>query len=189
VLENRERLAAALGVDLGSFVVARQVHGARVAMVSAADRGLGARGDADAVPDADALVTNHRDVVLAVMVADCVPVIVFDPVTPAVAVVHAGRKGTAAHIAREAVETMTASFDSDPVHFVAALGPSIGPDSYEVDLWASNVADLVAAGLRRENVEVAGIDTFADERFFSHRLGQPTGRFMAFAALGTGVAE
>jgi polyphenol oxidase len=114
-------------------------------------------------------------------------VIVFDPTTPAVAVVHAGRKGTAANIARKTVETMTASFDSDPVHFVAALGPSIGPDSYETDLWSANVTDLVAAGLRRENVEVAAVDTLTDERFFSHRRVQPTGRFMAFAALGTDV--
>jgi copper oxidase (laccase) domain-containing protein len=132
-------------------------------------------------------------------------------------VVHAGWKGTVAHVARKAVETMARDFDSDPVRFVAAIGPSIGPDSYDVgpevaeqaraafpdadviddadsakprfDLWAANTADLVAAGLRRENVEVAGIDTFTDERFFSHRRQAPTGRFMAYAALGTDVYE
>lgn len=211
MLANRERLASALGVELGNFIVARQVHGSDVRTVSAADCGCGAYGDENAIPDTDALITRHPGIVLAVMVADCVPIVVFDPDTRAIGVVHAGWKGTVAHVARKAVETMARDFDSDPVRCVAAIGPSIGPESYEVgdevaeqaraafpeatvidessdgklrfDLWESNAADLVAAGLRRENVEVAGIDTFADERFFSHRRQAPTGRFMAFAGL------
>jgi hypothetical protein len=211
VLENRQRLAATLGVDLSQFVVANQVHDGDVAVVTSVDRSRGALSDDTAIPAADALVSAHTETVLAVMVADCVPVIVFDPSTPAAGIAHAGWKGTVAHVTRNTVETMAREFGTDPVHYVAAIGPSIGPDSYEVgpevaeqaraafpdadvirehyganphfDLWASNTADLLSAGLRRENIDIAAIDTLTDPRFFSHRRRAPTGRFMAFAGL------
>ena len=210
--ENRRRLATALGVSLDDFVVPQQVHKGRVEVVSDAHRGRGARSDDDALPATDALVTREKGLVLAVMIADCVPVIVFDPVLPVVGVAHAGWAGTLHHITRRKVETMQAEFGSDPASLVAAVGPSIGPATYEVradvaelvraefagldvlrstgeeafllDLWESNVGDLVEAGLLRENIVIAGIDTYQDAaRFYSHRRDGTTGRFMALAML------
>jgi len=212
VLENRRRVAEALGVDLESFVIPRQVHGGGVQVVTSADRERGALTADDAVPDADALITREAGVVLAVLLADCVPVILFDPITPAVGVVHAGWGGTVRHIARNAVEAMQRELGSDPGTLLAGIGPSIGPASYEVgadvgeraraefpragvlrprgdgkfllDLWGANVADLLAVGVQRERIEVAGLDTFQlPEQFFSHRRRQPTGRFLALAML------
>jgi polyphenol oxidase len=84
VLENRRLLADALGVELSSFVFAQQVHEGRVRVVTAADRGRGALRVEDALPDTDALITREAGVVLAAMHADCVPVVLFDPLTPAV---------------------------------------------------------------------------------------------------------
>lgn len=244
VLENRRRLAEALGVELSSFVFAQQVHGGGVHVVSAADRGRGTLTVDDAIPDSDALLTREAGVVLAVLVADCVPVIIFDPQTPAIGVVHAGWRGTTRHIARAAIEAMRSEFGSDPSVLLAAVGPSIGPASYEVgvevaeqvqaafpetdthmragvfqagvaaelpagtplhlapkasgpgllhsrrggkymlDLGGANIADLLAAGVRRERIEISGLDTFQlSARFFSHRRRQPTGRFAAYAML------
>lgn len=212
VLENRRRLARALGVEPSAFVFAHQVHGSAVALVGADERGRGSLGEADAIADVDALVTTERGVALAILVADCVPVILYDPHTPAVAVAHAGWRGTVAHVAAATVATMTRELGSDPATLVAAIGPSIGPDSYEVgaevaeraeasypgaqltrarehgglllDLWRANLLDLLAAGVRRANVEVAGLDTLdRDARLFSHRRMQPTGRFAAVAML------
>jgi len=215
VLENRERLAAELGTPLDAFVVAEQVHRDRVAVVTTADRGRGARSEESALAGTDAMVTRDPGIVLAVMLADCVPVVVCDPATPAVGLAHAGWAGTVRHVARRTVETMQREFGGDAARFVAALGPSIGPGSYEVgpdvaraasaafpqatvlrpsdgdvclDLWTANVTDLLDAGVLRNRIEVAAIDTFRDaERCFSHRRdgapGRHTGRFMTVAGL------
>jgi polyphenol oxidase len=212
VTANRERLAAALDLSLDAFVVAQQVHQGHVEVVTDAHRGRGARSDGDAIAATDALITRERGIVLAVMSADCVPVIIFDPTLPAVGIAHAGWAGTLLHVTRRTVEKMHAEFGSEPRALVAAVGPSIGPATYEVrrdvadlaraefagldvlrpkgdetylfDLWESNVGDLVEAGLSRENIELAGIDTYADgARFYSHRRDGTTGRFMAVAML------
>lgn len=241
VLENRRRLAAALGAEPSAFVFAQQVHGGEVRVVSVADRGCGAVRFEDALPDTDALITRDAGVVLAVMHADCVPVVLFDPLSPAVGVVHAGWGGAVNHVVRNAVEAMCTQFASRPATLLAGIGPSIGPASYEVgvdvaervqagfpgiaiirqrdettrmqeveqgraahtgeeeqretahapdkrkyllDLWSAATADLVSAGVPRENIEVAGLDTYQlHSRFFSYRCRQLTGRCLTFAVL------
>ncbi|MEZ5079049.1 MAG: peptidoglycan editing factor PgeF [Solirubrobacterales bacterium] len=212
VVENRQRLAAAIGAELGAFVVAEQVHEGTVRQVGTAERGRGAAELESAIAATDALISDSPDVVLAVMLADCVPVVAVDPKVPAIGVAHAGWGGTVHHIARNTVTAMADAFGSDPARMVAAIGPSIGPRSYEVgpevaeraraeypdtaavverddgalhfDLWGSNLADLTAAGLDPDRIEVAEIDTFrADDVFFSDRRRRPTGRFMTVARL------
>jgi YfiH family protein len=214
VLENRRRLAAAIGLQLGDFVVTEQVHKGTVMQVGPAERGRGAAELESAVSATDALISDSPEVVLAVMLADCVPVVVVDPEAPAIGVAHAGWGGTVHHIARNTVAAMADAFGSDPAGMVAAIGPSIGPGSYEVgpevaeraraeyldtaavvegeggalyfDLWRSNHADLTAAGLDADRIEVAAIDTFrGDDIFFSDRRQRPTGRFMTLARLRT----
>ena len=103
VAENRRRLAAALGTDLGDFVFARQVHGAGVRVVREADRGSGAFGMDDAIADTDALVTATPGVVLVILTADCVPIVLHDPVAGVLACVHAGWRGTVARVCAAAV--------------------------------------------------------------------------------------
>jgi YfiH family protein len=132
VLENRRRLAAAIGVEPSAFVFAQQVHGGEVRVVTAADRGRGALRFEDGLPDTDALITRAAGVVLTVMHADCVPVVLLDPLTPAVGVVHAGRGGAVHHVVRHTVEAMRTQFGSAPATLVVGIGPSIGPASYEV---------------------------------------------------------
>jgi purine-nucleoside/S-methyl-5'-thioadenosine phosphorylase / adenosine deaminase len=106
VLENRRRLAAALGVSLDDFVFARQVHRAGVRVVGDADRGSGARSLEDAIEGADALVTASPAIVLAILTADCLPVVLHDPVAGLLACVHAGWRGTAAGVTAAAVTAM-----------------------------------------------------------------------------------
>jgi polyphenol oxidase len=131
VLENRRRLAAALGADPRDFVYARQVHGAGVRIVGAADRGSGAFTVDDAIPDTDALVTTSPDVVLAILTADCVPVVLHDPVAGVLACVHAGWRGTVARVSAAAVAAM-ASLGSRPSDVIAGLGPAADPARYQV---------------------------------------------------------
>ena len=131
VLENRRRLAAAVGASPGDFVFARQVHGAGVRIVGPADRGSGAFTLDDAVPDTDALVTTSPDVVLAILTADCVPIVLHDPVAGVLACVHAGWRGTVARIPAAAVAAMR-SLGSRPSDIIAGVGPAVAPSRYQV---------------------------------------------------------
>ena len=92
---NRTRAAAAFGVELGAMVYARQVHGTATVEVGPLDAGRGTRREDDAVAEADILVTRSPAVVLAIMVADCVPLALVDPDARVLAAVHAGWRGTA----------------------------------------------------------------------------------------------
>jgi YfiH family protein len=131
VLENRRRLAAALGARPGDFVFARQVHGAGVRIVGDADRGSGAFTLDDAIPDTDALVTATPGVVLAILTADCVPIVLHDPVADVLACVHAGWRGTVAGVPRAAIAAMT-TLGSRPADVIAGLGPAVAPARYQV---------------------------------------------------------
>jgi polyphenol oxidase len=131
VLENRRRLAEAFGASPGDFVFARQVHGAGVRIVGDADRGSGAFTVDDAIPDTDALVTTSPGVVLAILTADCVPIVLHDPVAGVLACVHAGWRGTVARVCAAAVAAMT-SLGSRPSDVIAGLGPTAAPARYQV---------------------------------------------------------
>jgi copper oxidase (laccase) domain-containing protein len=138
-------------------------------------------------------------------------VVLYDPVAHVLACVHAGWSGTVKGVCDEAVATM-ASLGSRPSDVLAAIGPAIEPDRYQVgddvadqarqafgddagtvvrpdgtgrwlfDLWAANRHTLVRAGLRAENITTSAVGT-GDERFFSDRLARPCGRFAAIAVL------
>jgi len=131
VLENRRRVAAALGARPADFVFARQVHGAGVRIVGEADRGSGAFRMDDAIADTDALVTTTPGLVLAVLTADCVPIVLHDPVAGVLACVHAGWRGTVAGVCAAAVAAMT-SLGSHPPDVIAGLGPAASPARYQV---------------------------------------------------------
>jgi len=137
VLENRRRLATAFGADLGDFVFARQVHGAGVRIVTESDQGSGAYpldeaiGSTSAAGGVDALVTASPEVVLAILTADCVPVVLHDPVAGVLACVHAGWRGTVAGVTAAAVAAMK-GLGTRPSDIVAGIGPAIGADRYQV---------------------------------------------------------
>lgn len=132
VLENRRRFSLALGVEPNDWVTAEQVHSDHVAVVTAAQRGQGAVCQDQALAETDAMITRERGAPLAEFFADCVPVMLLDPATPAIGLAHAGWKGTAAGIAAKTVLAMTREFGTRPADCLAAIGPSIGPCCYAV---------------------------------------------------------
>ena len=140
VLENRRRLATAFGAAPGDFVFAHQVHGAGVRVVAASDRGRGAFSLDDAIGSAseagpaggaDALVTTSPGVVLAILTADCVPIVLHDPVAGVLACVHAGWRGTAAGVTAAALAALR-DLGTRPSDVIAGIGPAIGADRYQV---------------------------------------------------------
>ncbi len=152
----------------------------------------------DGVVEGDALVANGAGRIVGVRTADCVPVLLADPVTRTVAAIHAGWRGTAANIVGEAVRMMAAKWDVQPSSLLAAIGPSIGPCCYEVgpevaarfgtdepnpvqlDLPFQNELRLREAGLER--IWRSGECTFCrPDRFFSYRREkEEAGRMISF---------
>ncbi|HWE90772.1 MAG TPA: peptidoglycan editing factor PgeF [Pseudonocardiaceae bacterium] len=212
VLRNRIRVAEALGASLDDFVFCDQAHLPNVTVVTDDNRGRGARSAVDAIARTDALVTTVPGIVLAVMVADCVPLVLHDPVAGVLACVHAGWRGTVRGVTPAAVAAMR-GLGSDPANIVAGIGPSIAPDRYQVgadvrdaaslafgadvdqvirpdsagrwtfDLWRANAVQLATAGVPENQVHIAALGTGPDTPFFSHRAENPCGRFAAVARL------
>jgi YfiH family protein len=128
VQENRRRFSHAVGYDAPDLVALRQVHGNRVAVLAAGSDPRIVRGT-----PGDALLTDRPGVPLAVITADCFPVVLVAPHLPAVGIIHSGRKGTAAGVVPTAVELMCREFRLRPDAVFGAIGPGIGGCCYEVD--------------------------------------------------------
>lgn len=133
VLENRRRACRALEAGLEDMVCGRQVHGDRVQVVTGEHRGRGACDYSGAIPETDALVTGRPGLLLASFYADCVPIMILDPVRKAIGLVHAGWKGTLMRIAGAALDAMGLAFGTRPGECLAAIAPAIGPCCYEID--------------------------------------------------------
>jgi polyphenol oxidase len=144
VAENRRRLAEALGVD--RLTVADQRHTNRVAIVTQALAGRGHDGVADsaaALPATDAMITAVPGAALAILVADCAPVVLYDPVRRAAGVAHSGRAGTLSGVVPRTVGAMAAAFGTAPADLLIGIGPAIGGASYEIG--PAEVAEVTAA--------------------------------------------
>jgi len=191
VAANRKRLAAAIGLDEDRVIWMNQVHGDRVTVVD---------GPRDApVDDTDAMVTTTPRLALAVVTADCVPVLLADARAGVVGAIHAGRVGAQRGVVARAVEAMLeAGALAEDVS--ALLGPAVSGPNYEVpDAMAAEVEaalpgsrttsvrgtaalDLragIAHQLRDLGIEAIDSDprcTVADRTLFSHRRDGPTGR-------------
>jgi hypothetical protein len=168
-------------------------------------------------PQADGIITDAHDVPLVMRFADCVPVLLYDPVKRAIGLAHAGWRGTVAGIGPATVQAMVDTYGSRPADIVAGVGPSIGPCCYEVgpevvaqvretfgttrglvepeteahgphlDLWEANRRALEKAGVQR--IELSGLCTACHtHEFFSHRAeAGRTGRFGVILVLPDGL--
>lgn len=213
VMANRRRVWHDLGITEANVVLAEQVHGSVVTVVTA---GSGAAP----IAGADALVTDTPDLLLMLFFADCVPVYLVDPVRKVIGLAHAGWRGTAANIASKTLQTMTSEFGCQPSTCFAAVGPSIGEGSYEVgpevadqfrslpgarassvvmprsdlggtynlNLRAVVFGQLLYAGVPAGSIAVCDEDTFRNKRdFFSYRRdGTATGRMAGFLGIKGG---
>jgi YfiH family protein len=191
VAANRERLARGIGLDPSRVAWMNQVHGTDVAVVE---------GPQQEVPTADALVTDQPRRALAVVVADCVPVLLADPEAGVVAAAHAGRTGAAAGVLPRTLGVME-GLGADRDHIEILLGPGVCGQCYEVpadmrdevdavlpgsaattrigtpslDLRAGLVRQLEGLGIRK--IDADSRCTLEDDQLFSHRRTRPTGRF------------
>jgi polyphenol oxidase len=198
---NRGKLASAMGIESQQLIFPSQVHQTRIVHVTS---GM----DKSELMETDALITNVPGMCLAVMSADCVPILLYDKNNGAVAAIHSGWRGTVAKILSKTLEEMNARYGTMGKDIVAAIGPSVCQESYEVgeeviesvmtsfanadqllvattqnkaklDLWEANRSQLIDFGVREEDIEVSNLCTVKNNNyFFSARKGD-SGRFAA----------
>jgi copper oxidase (laccase) domain-containing protein len=182
VYKSRAALSAKLGTTVGSWVCMRQIHSNKIETVTGSDAGKGSLRLETGISETDGMITGDPGILLTVLVADCVPLLMIDSVSRRIGAFHAGRKVTVLGVATEAVRAMVAA-GSQPENLKAVIGPSIGPASYEVDLWNTNEQQLRAAKVGtviRTDLDTA---TYLD-LFFSHRADpEHEGRFIGFIGL------
>uniref|UniRef100_A0A7C4W173 Purine nucleoside phosphorylase n=1 Tax=Desulfatirhabdium butyrativorans TaxID=340467 RepID=A0A7C4W173_9BACT len=200
VRENRRRMTEALGGDV-RLVCCSQVHGDGVHVLS--------RQDIDSLDErriiADALITDIPGIVLVIQVADCQPVLLFDPKIRVIANVHSGWRGSIANIVGKTVRVMQERFGSKAEHIRAGIGPSLGPccaefihyrteipetfwsyriDETHFDFWRLTRDQLMAEGVLEDHIEDSGMCTrCCSDLFFSYRRQKVTGRFAAVILL------
>jgi YfiH family protein len=200
-------VAAAFGISPGRLVTVNQVHGEHIVRID----GRGLTGDSvnPRTIEADAMITNAPGIAIGVETADCVPLLLYDPGVPAVAAVHAGWRSTVRKIVDKTVVSMGVEFGSCPQRIIAAIGPAIGPECYEVDepvmahvreafsywqeiavprgndrwgldLVKANVRELLKMGLLEQNINALGLCTSCRrDLFYSFRAEGRTGRMLS----------
>lgn len=131
VLENYRRIAGVLGCGMGDMVASHQTHTVNIRHVTSADRGKGILKPRD-YEDIDGLMTDESGIALVTFYADCVPLLFLDPVHRAVGLAHSGWRGTVGRMGKCMTEAMAETFGSKPSELIAAIGPSICQDCYEV---------------------------------------------------------
>ncbi len=187
VLQNRKKLAEVLRIDISQLTFAHQTHSSNIAIIDHVKKGSGSTNYESSIPNTDGLVTNIPGICLCVQMADCVPLLLYDPVNKVIGAVHAGWRGTLRKVAESAVKTMAYTYGCSPSDIIAGIGPSNGPCCYEVgedvntealrslgdlkgiikehpqpgkyifDQWHANFLQLTDCGIPEKNIEISDL--------------------------------
>lgn len=211
VIDNRRQLAKSTDIPFESFVFLKQTHSNNIKIIEVSDKAKGLLSKENSIQDTDGFILTQTGICPIVMTADCVPLILFDPVKNIAGVFHAGWRGTLKLISQKGLKLMT-EYGSNPSDVLVSIGPSIGPCCYEVgeeviedvkkvfpnsfneliikknnnshlDLWSANKLQLIHEGVKEHNIIVCNDCTFHNpETYFSYRYTKGiTGR------MGTGI--
>lgn len=201
VRKNRLELLSHLGITNGSITFPTQTHSCNIEIVTQQNM-------TSTFENVDALITNVPNILIGTLSADCVPILLIDPVNNVIACIHAGWRGTVAEIVKHTISKMGEAFDCQPSNMYAGIGPSICAANYEVgddvamyfrntskqkkpngksciDLWIENKTQLIEIGLLEKNISISKQCTYANSnKFYSARRdGITTGRIASVIAL------
>lgn len=206
---NFTRFCQEMGLERYQLHIPYQTHGKSVLRIDEDFLMQDVKIRTDRLYGVDALITNLPNQCICVTTADCVPILLYDPVKEVVAVIHAGWRGTCSRIASHTIQAIISTFGSNPTDVIAVIAPSISPYVYEVgneligvfenegfeinqifrfrqgkaylDLWKANKLTLLENGVQESNIHISSFCTYTDqERFFSaRRLGIKSGRLIS----------
>lgn len=210
VIKNRERLAQKTGIPLTQFVFANQTHSDHIVKITGQDAGKGAIDADTAIANCDAIYTREANLLIGVFTADCVPILLYDPLEKLICAIHSGWMGTTKQITAKALDILIHQEGCQPQNIHAFIGAAIAYHSFEVgmevvdkikvlpfntapyiaykennkayvDNKGLNYQMLLNAGLIKEHITIDKNDTFADnESFFSYRRDKASGRHLSF---------
>lgn len=201
-----EIFAKAVNIEPNRCIFSHQVHSKNIKAVTSKD--IGTPYWNRTLREIDGLITDEPGIFLITSYADCMPILAYDPVKKVVGTAHSGWRGTLAEIGKELVLKMNSEFGCAPQNIFVTVGPSIGPDSFEVkedvaeefflkfgrdviiqkdgkifiDLWKALEITMKNVGV--QSIEFSMIDTFkCTEYFYSYRKEQTNKRFLAIIGL------
>jgi polyphenol oxidase len=202
IRDNRHRLASAMEIDPGDLYFPSQVHKTRIVTVTSSTT-------KDDLMETDALITAEKGRCVAVMSADCVPVLLYDKRNNVVAAVHSGWRGTVALILTKTLQALRKDYGTRGGDVIAGIGPSVSRDAYEVgaevitsvrqvfarsadrlleasttdkarlDLWKANTMQLEEFGVPHSQIEVSNLCTIRNNDYFFSARRGDKGRFAA----------
>ncbi len=194
VMENYHRIAEVMDSDVNHIVCSDQTHTVNIRYVTMADAGKGVTVSKD-YSDIDGLITDEPGLCLATFYADCVPLYFVDPVKNVIGLAHSGWRGTVERMGEHMVNAMVERFGCNPADMIAAIGPSIcqncyeiseevavrfkegfwkdkevlihgkEPGKYQLDLWKANEEILIHTGILPENIDVTDICTCCNSEY------------------------
>ena len=192
VAKNRKKFFKKIGIDLDNTVGIWVEGSDRVLVADPSLAGVGMTDKEHAVR-CDALLTNKKNLFLFLLIADCLPVILYDPQNQAVGIVHVGWKGADLELPKKVIAKMVSEYGTDPEKLIVGFGPSarkesfikkspsqkndprwrkflerVGSDEFKVDVAGFCREQLRDMGVLKENIFDCGINTVTDTRFFSH---------------------
>ena len=185
---GHRKIRRLIGLGEWPLFTVEQVHGNEIAVIEcSATSAVPTVVDGREFPDSDGIVTNQRGLALGIYVADCCAVYIADPKTPAIGVVHSGRKGTALGIVTNAIRKMTERFGSDPRNMIVQLSPCIRPPHYEIDFASEIIRQCHALSV--QYIHDTGTCTACQlARYYSYRAERgKTGRMLAVLGLDPAI--
>jgi polyphenol oxidase len=205
-LENRSNFLGNLGIDYRDLVCAKQIHASNVRCILEEDKGSGAFEYDNSIDVTDAFITAERNIPFAILTADCLSIFLFDPLTPAAGLVHAGWRSSKENITLKTIKLMQKQFNTKPSSLHVGFGPAIRscccevagdfqdffPDEvfekdgrFYLDLAKVNKMQLLDSGVKETNISDSRICTVCkNNEYFSFRKeGKSCGRLMSVVML------
>lgn len=213
VLHSRKKMCRMLEFPFAGYTCAEQIHGDCIVAVDEILKGKGRFNKDNAILKCDALITNQPGILLNIFVADCVPIIFYDPIAHCCGVVHAGWRGVALNIVDKTIKKLSLCYESNPANLLIGIGPSIGLCCFDVEKDTANEIlkdqeysdkvfekrdgrffidlrqclqeQLERAGVENNSIEILRFCTkCCADRFYSYRAsGGNTGRFSGFIGI------
>ena len=179
IFENRSLLAQKFFLTPEDLITPHQTHGSEVLLIDQQFLNLSKSEIIEKLYGIDATITQETDIFLCVATADCVPILLYDPQTQAMAAIHAGWRGTVGRIVEKTIDKMNQHFGTKPADIIAAIGPAIGIDNYEVgkeveEMFKENGFKLTKPfALRNRKTKKIHLDVKEINRQELLRLGVP----------------